>query len=760
MKSISKKTDLKFKEGQIHNLYYHLPFRIHKYHFPLANEENINDNQGMTLKIDPGKIPPYYTHTWAIDIRFTEPMEENQPDSFILDFEILNLYLDERGDRLTIVDAGGTVIKRYIEASELFNPFQCVFTEFDEKPFKRIYLILETHGQEIERRMIINGLATTKQPPATAEIRLLEDDIEYDTNNPFVDAWNGYSVNATPMEVYPPWTPRGSQLELPGPPLRSEGWYLIGQNVSNIDCQFFSLLYYNEYTSMLRLYLYNINLTPVASGYYIQIALCGDVDEGGDYLNGAFFPADPDPNKWEKAIHLAPSPWPVNYWTMIETPFLYPMGDKLPLAYKAFPQRAGYYSLYEEQLGVLKKTIRIQIMVIPFLEGTFEGSSEGVAIGEAVQKLGPATIVDAVYSAFKNGKDWYKGASEFSKACSVLEKTASAFSGPLAAAGAVVSIYKTFRPPEKLLRLAIQMKIQEKMTGTINIPLVSSPATEFYLPGKFSILDAFRGAERLQQNKKRYIDSKMPRYDRTLGLFGFGQNPATIELEIQRRDHYPYIPDQFPYYPEFMIPMEYGMPYISIISPVIYNPFANISLTENNVYYRLFFEDRIYRKRISWERGFAETKVDPVISEYGWTFKAPSTLVPCLYKFFQVQTKIRPSKISAYHLIGTGYTQAEYNELYNIAAHATTERNAENWALLSFDGQDPSPLHDIIYYWEASYNIRNRNNQIIGEQKLKLQSPVSFKIIRSLYKQPEYGTNEELVGQNIYNSVKSIIMGP
>ena len=93
------------------------------------------------------------------------------------------------------------------------------------------------------------------------------------------------------------------------PAFRSDGWYLVGQNINEYDrAEYIALLYYNEETSRLRVYLYNMfGAQKLVTFYKVRLSLLSRKQGAQDGLGearGAFFPLDPSPRNWHEFDYL------------------------------------------------------------------------------------------------------------------------------------------------------------------------------------------------------------------------------------------------------------------------------------------------------------------------------------------------------------------------------------------------------------------------------------------------------------------------
>jgi hypothetical protein len=808
---------------------YYLPFTVNKYEYTPQPEPyglRMLIDMPVPCQIDPGHIPPNYVHTWAIDVRCTEPTDDNPDpaDTFTLGFDDAELDWDGNGDTFTILNVNGEVIETFISLRDLvLKEFTIQRTTYDPKPspgdllpFKRLYLILETSEKIMERRMILRWLVTRKQPPATAEVRMVEDDINYDTKEPFIDAQD---ANGNP--IYPPWSAMAptSGRTAEGAPmrfdkaLRSDGWYLLGENITDTTPGFFAIVYYNEYESKLRAYLFNRDITGDATGFLVQFSLlCKGSDGQYKYLSGAIFPANPNPWGWANAIGTIPL-WHKGTWIMLETPMLYPMGSNFPVRNPG-NVLSGYHSLYEEPLNT--KNVLLQIKIAPYLEGILRGNIIAEAVGQAIEKLTDKTTADilkGIGEGIKNGIDFYKGASDLANgikdalienkdnwgqnlmsAAALASASVSAMGPWLAVAAAAVSMVTTFITQKEPLTMTITLALQGKFTGEVFIDLQPS-IWEFYLPGRFSIKEAFE-QDQVPNSSRRYIDSLIPRYDRPLGLFGYQVNTQDyLYAWILRYDYrystprygYPEcqfsiprcvpsglvkvwdsIPSQLSVKPWELVPQLPVKPckeyFIDRFLPIIYNRFANIRPLPtpfSRMYCKAFFEggeklDDFMRNEVVTMGEYYQPKVTTVTvydPARGFELEILGVYLPGVYQtdwqppdrqLFKVVSTIWKHDFVGQESVWTTPDVLPYlgptdyqmivDEIYTFTTRKGQEQTPDHWGPGNdFDYEYLSPLHDIIYYWNVRYYIYDRNGSLIGGETAKLSAPIPIRIERVVW---------------------------
>lgn len=338
-------------------------------------------------------------------------------------------------------------------------------------------------------------------------------------------------------------------------PRREDGWLLLARNTTYCEPGFYPLLYYNARDGRIRAFLYNLDVTDAATAYRLEVSL---LDSDGSQLQGAIFPVDPDPRRWDKAILPIPF-WQKGQWTMVEFPVLYPMiyprGDERRFLSLRVPDLSGYYSLSESQYRAGHQDVRLRLKVVPLLTLAVYGSGVGSAIGEAIQELGPRNFLDylkGLIESARQGVSIYKSINDFSKkvqdylrereqsgqidefssnVLTMISRSATYLPPYLAAAGFAVSLYdKLFSDPEPIrmsLTLDIALGFHAVAEGELQ-----ARQSYFYMPGRFSISEAFGTS--LGRDNYGIIESVIPRYERPVGLFGFCCSAAAAI--IMRRD--------------------------------------------------------------------------------------------------------------------------------------------------------------------------------------------------------------------------------
>ncbi|MGZ6807154.1 MAG: hypothetical protein ACXVGG_11100, partial [Mycobacteriaceae bacterium] len=409
-------------------------------------------------------------------------------------------------------------------------------------------------------------------------------------NEDFADALDADGKPFT--RLYPPWAggPQGANSKL-APEFKTQpdparGWYLLGLNTTYAAQKYYTAVYYNERQAVLRIYLYNLDESTEYTAHVVKVHLEGCVrlkreetknpEVPPKYLPewqpliGAFFPVDPNPKNWWQAEFVVGG-WGPHTWTAVDIPVLYPMGGNLPavgnhavgwgdtsgvgaidLSCSQPARTVGRYrSLYEDEFAPHQKNVRLVVSVRTFHQGYADLALVADAVGDAIQQSKPGAL-SKLFDAIKTGKDWYGYANDFGKllmtglddriktsmgaaktAAETLKKqmeTSFTIIGAITAtAGAMLKLFGVL--PDDVLTLAITLSIQGKIGGTFTIQDIERE-TRYYLPGRFSMADAL-AIDGISGDEIRVsIDSCLPRYDRTLGLFGYAYQPWDVEVTV------------------------------------------------------------------------------------------------------------------------------------------------------------------------------------------------------------------------------------
>lgn len=804
---------------------YHIPFVVRKHEpqpvgdpIPSETSNDIIDKYGPRghliqellkkfnfRKINPGKIPPNYVHTWALDVCCSDGT-----GTFSLGFE--ELELDWDSDLIKIYNASGAQLGQEFKSlsDAVTKEFKCSFTEYDRimpgtnKRYKRLYITLETSSTKRDRRMILTCFRTREKPPSGTEIRLVEDDVNYNTSEDFVASWTD---DGTFVRVCPPWV---DSISAPikeceyleriedAPPLREDGWYLVAENVTKFDNSFPALIYYNEIESKLRIYLYNYNL-PSATGYIVKLQLlCNNGLEAIENGYGYIFPVIPNPKYWNCATGIIAC-WPSGHWAVFDCPVLYPMARKMPTTTSGRIFGSLHVeSLYESKFLDGKRNVKIQVSITPYDEGELLGEAVGRAIGEAIQSQegNILAMLKGAANAGIEGVNVYKEVNGFLEKLAIkLSKSpdenaknlvnfiasgAQGFACGLGFAGAAISLFNFFKgtPPLKLaIELAINLTFKGKL-HTEKQPIL----VQFFLPGRFSIKEAFTAG---MDREITHVDRMIPRYDRTLGLFGvksmgntlniaridFDGNPISSDL-----DHYA-TRSPLVYSSELLIASRskdcklktYNKkPFDSFITfsvdLVIFNPFSSIKPVDfkysssgndspefSRLYYTLFFTQSTFE--VTYGDKIAPEGV--IYNACGFDYQRDSSKthdprrgielhlditcpVPKLAEFHNIYHPILKSRVwSGQETSGTPRDipvrpiDVTNDQTYMII----TKRNRkwDVWRYDKFDFEDLSPLSDVFFTYDLVYEVVDRNGETLGLKHFKISFPTIVHITRYIY---------------------------
>lgn len=499
-----------------------------------------------------GTIPPNFVHTWAVDL--TKDVK-----SFGLSFASpQDCVLQWGADSLTIIDACGNVLATFKTIYD-FSGATVKLTDqtcaLDSKTSrKRLYFLLETSSVRVKRAFRLAKLRLQSPKSASTEALLVDDPVNYKTT--------GIFVGAQGATLYAPWyssSPTGSMAVLPKPDA-AKGWHLLSANVTNAASQFYHLAYYNELESKLRFYLFNRNLPKPVSSFAAEVRLFAKTGQAQgipqyEALEGPLFAQGVRPKDWSVA-RIPISKWEQGRWTYFEVPFFYPMAKKLPLAAAPSTQVGmPYFALYEDALKQGLRNVKLEIRVVWELALDETSQLVGKALGNATQTTSKASLADwasAIWEGVKKGVDWGKSTNSFldsldkysndqkygSIASALLKGTIpgmamGVYSGIAAAAGCVVSLLTGILSDSEPLRMSLELGIRGEITGVAQAKLQHATAW-FYLPGRLSIKEAFdsQGVDGLPNGNFGFIDSVLPRYSRTMGLFGYKYDPTEIYLPV------------------------------------------------------------------------------------------------------------------------------------------------------------------------------------------------------------------------------------
>jgi len=742
--------------------------------------------------INAGTVPPNFVHSWALDVAGLA--------NFKLHFKDLQLDWGS-GDRVSVLDSDGQLLQSFSSQYDIDG--KNVTIQGASGGPQRIYLVLETSQLETQRRFKLLGFRNVAHNTGQEEALLSGDDLNYDERlGPFFEAFDPQT--GKPFPVYQPWLPSGPHTFMIAwpKPNRRDGWYLVGKNVTEKERGFLSLVYYNERRGLLRAYLFNLNLSTDVTGYLVTFLLRGRDGPQFVDLEGAFFSQDPRPQKWSSAVVVVPL-WPSRTWAFVEAPMLYPMAKALPS--KQGPSGslpAHYYSsVYEDRSTEGHRNILLRVMVQGYMEGEVTGDIVGQAIGEAIQAaeaesgLSIMDLAKGAASAYSMGKDWYDaGKGIYQKAKDYYDKLvkagtpntqvlgglvslgASAWGGALAVVGVGIAIYQMFSDAQRL-RLGIQLSLKAHLTGSVGI-LLQVGFHDFYLPGRFSVLEA---ASEGPLNNMGYLAAKIPRYDRTMGLFGLRYDPAMVEITLLQtyyardppanttRYVFPSTPNPVRQDP----PTPNGRAVVERWLPVIYNPYAEIApikpklISVEGAHYDadndiLYFSPPPGANPCEpWFKWVHDVSPSANIAPEQDDSAFPANEVaygdgPRMHlKVFSVQPSAilcsysNNPKLSVtdgiwlevdWQDLRTPSTYRSFADIENVRTHKHwdvefSELDPVSGGQWSGSSEDPFPLHDIVYYWDIPYFYYGRTRKANGivplsRENARIQSPIGINCLR------------------------------
>lgn len=227
-------------------------------------------------------------------------------------------------------------------------------------------MTLTTSARQMDRRLCIVGILLDRETRPGDEFLYIQDDVNRDTPNKCVE-----TSPSLPM-LQAPWTDVRLKTYKPK---TEEGWHLLARNTTQLDRRFLGMIYYNELDSRPRIFLYNSNIDPTATGFRAELSL---LDADNMPIRGALFPVRGDPDRRDTVVLTLPE-WPAGTWTMVEAPLLYPMIES--------PQQDHYISLYEEPSRPGKTTTWFRIRIIPYEIEQMTGTLLGDAVGTAMATI-------------------------------------------------------------------------------------------------------------------------------------------------------------------------------------------------------------------------------------------------------------------------------------------------------------------------------------------------------------------------------------
>ena len=703
----------------------HVQFEPTDSEVPLAREQYVEQTgpgvlPGLTTVpylADAGHVPPNFVHTWALELEGL--------DTFKLGFRSLSEVMlvwqkpgqpSGAGDRITVRNLCGDILGTFDSLHEVQTRVVTLAAcQWDTGGRKRVYITLETGSAPFKgRRFSLRALRNTKSNTGAEKALVLADRFNYETKEVFAVAFESDGTTVDPL--YPPWGNNENGVWIWDNPmgkdasgkLLEEGWHLVGENLTELSAtkKYYSLVYYNDITSKLRLYLLNKGLPSLATHYQVELSLqarllqkqsAQGVSATFQNLQGAFFPIHPDPEKWSTAQVSVPR-WELNEWTQVDVPLLYPMASNLlDLMENPYVKKSSvhdlvvtrYHSVYEDRMKANRRNMRLCVTVRAATTSSLNAELVGKAIGQAVQTQAtgdpdPFKVFEDIYDGFDKGKEWYDSAEKaFKSAKDFLEPNASndaiikyvvsggasLFSGIAGMAGFAVSILGDLLGSEpEPLQLAMELALQGMVNGKV-VSLGVGQSTCFYFPGRFSIGDALRdvnqGGEGLAVSNAGFVDSVTPRFGRTLGLFGYEFNPSRIAVKVERK---------LPIWRgslEIVFPKE-KQDAVSNLLPVIRNPFGEITVQWSLPHIAAFDTSPIL-----WE------PCGPVVGDFCPRSSGPAVGVAATDKPME-------------------YTQfADRRDLDTFSVDHGFHLKQNDWTFAERKGI--APLHDVMYYWEVIY---------------------------------------------------------
>ncbi len=588
--------------------------------------------------IDPGNIPPNFSHSWMVDIMNLNSFKLYfYPDEIQLDWQSGDrlILLDERKDNSLIINSLEELENSiFTVSSNDFNIQKSILIDENDEvletgPYARFYMILETSEKRVDRSLKIRGLLNTNTNKGYEEAILVGDDLNYfvssypndiDTEEDLTNlqTYEYFFVTYDPTtnkykRIIQPWDPQNERPALPDNnklndtpqfpkclsinPQHDDGWYLLGKTIYNdpeeedASSLIYSIAYYNEQTSKLRVYLFNRSYYQDLNqnGILVYLSLLGHTDDGESSsfdstssssntiltnLKGAFFNFDPRPTNWNHVKIYLPY-FPSGKWVFVEVPVFYPMAKNYPIdlskseninILKSDPLYASnitdttsfYQPIYEnkyiDSIKEAKRNVLLRVIVQGYrktdINATFEawGQAIDMAAGGTSLFKTATEIAQDTLSYFKSGANAWEYAHNYEKRkedfgdtiagfmfdCTKLPK--SIWGAGISIVGLGLNIYdKIFGYSNTPLALEISLNGNIQGSGVEKLGYLEH---RYYLPGRFSIIDAifgegwkFNSYER--ERNERYFSF----YDRTIGHFGYRYDPSSIHMNVLRYDY-------------------------------------------------------------------------------------------------------------------------------------------------------------------------------------------------------------------------------
>ncbi|SFM14133.1 hypothetical protein [Nitrosomonas communis] len=518
--------------------------------------------------IDPGPISPTYVHSWALDMEGILAFRLSFPANGVrLNFQsgdTVSVYVPETGQRVTLSS-------EYELRSKLITLMGVSGGVYP----RRIYIILRTSGEryagptgQAYRRFRMDGIWSDQETGKTQpKIVLIGDNLNTVLRPGPTDP--GWFVDSNGDAKFAPWTSNantltGRQLEFPD---RRDGWYLLARftdtSTSGEDAPIWALLYYNEQLSRLRLYV--LPLVVTATGIEVRIKLFArHPNTGYQQLKGAFFDDDPRTPRWDEAFIVIPA-YSRDRWVMVETSMLFPMAEKpvsgnkdtsAPAQVPVVPNEPlpavdkWYFPVYDATFEATLNNVRLQVEFTPFLRSVADLDFIGRGVGKVVQQVGAPTAWTVIKETGSKGKDVYELAEKIFNAVKdewkkdnpgkkvlppLLASGALSFSGPLAVLGAIGGVLVSVLMQDDPMTLALDLIIRGGIDGTIYTPQ-GKIKYDVYLPGRFDA-EEMHASEHVSLQLPT-LNQFIPRYDRTLGHFGYRYNPGLLKCPFHYFKHF------------------------------------------------------------------------------------------------------------------------------------------------------------------------------------------------------------------------------
>ncbi|MBD3268212.1 DUF1080 domain-containing protein [bacterium] len=536
-------------------------------------------------------IPPNFVHTWVIDLKdidtfkfdFGDKFDNNlEPDDRItihtIDTLIKSRDIHYTSDKGTYKDVEQPIAVIHGDTTGETIDISTVkaFTSPPFHGFKRIFLTLETSTQKPasipKRKFTVRGVIDLGNISGNEEAVLYGNNLNYN------DASISHDLddNSHLMTLSNPWD-NPNEIDWPDP---AEGWYLVGKHIYDPNRLFNMLVFYNEQTSFLRLYLHNKDFSaPEVTGFMADIWLEGynmfNAD-GYQPLTGAIFPIHLNPNKWGR-ISIPLGKWDHDSWKQVDLPILYPMTDYLEMDidwYYAHKFDGHYRCLYEDRLKNGYRNTRLKVHINSYEKMSTELGLVGEMIGGAKEILsgkdvngfesflqkykskqesieGAENLYSALVKSLNKMKSKYNNSDESKKfdveelIKAVGEVSTRALAEDWVGAGAmgVKYISSFFVGPEEEdpMQMMIELAFAGKAKG-VSWQENNGDTCWVYLPGRFSVSDAIVKRTDMDGLTSEFDVNDpfsvryFPIYDRTIGHFGYKYHPQNVICPLTRID--------------------------------------------------------------------------------------------------------------------------------------------------------------------------------------------------------------------------------